>query len=184
MKKWVVTIVWALGLVVPVMGQKATMMVPMEEPKEEVVWISWEEAYERSMTDENPKKVFVDVYTDWCGWCKRMDATTFSDPKPMAYMRKKYYLVKLDAEQKADIVFKGNTFKYVASGRRGYHQLAAALLQGKLSYPTTVFLDEEFNIITPVPGFRKAPEFFKIARFVGEEEYKKGVRASRRQTGK
>ena len=148
-----------------------------------VEWISWEEAYQKSVTDKNPKKVFVDVYTDWCGWCKRMDATTFQDPELMAYMQEKYYMVKLDAEQKEAINFKGNTYEYVASGRRGYHQLAAALLQGKLSYPTTVFLDEEFKIITPVPGFRQAPEFMKIARFVGEEEYKKGVRASR-QAGK
>lgn len=102
----------------------------------------------------------------------------------MNYMKENYYLVKLDAEQKEEIEFKGNTFKFIARGRRGYHELAAALLQGRLSYPTTVFLDEEFRVITPVPGFRQAPEFMKIARFVAEEEYKKGVRASRRQAGK
>ena len=173
------------GLIGLSVGQesKTTSAEQAENPQLKVEWLSWEEAYQKSMTDEHPKKVFVDVYTDWCGWCKRMDATTFQDPELMAYMQDKYYLVKLDAEQKEVINFKGNTYEYVARGRRGYHQLAAALLQGKLSYPTTVFLDEEFKIITPVPGFRQAPEFMKIARFVGEEEYKKGVRASR-QAGK
>jgi len=184
MKTWLLNAVLTLGFVFPVMGQKTAKMTVPQASTVEVEWMSWEEAYERSMTEANPKKVFVDVYTDWCGWCKRMDATTFKDPELMNYMKENYYLVKLDAEQKEEIEFKGNTFKFIARGRRGYHGLAADLLQVRLSYPTTVFLDEEFRVITPVPGFRQAPEFMKIARFVAEEEYKKGVRASRRQAGK
>ena len=44
----------------------------------EIKWLSITDA-EKLMKKE-PRKVIVDVYTDWCGWCKRLDATTYKDP--------------------------------------------------------------------------------------------------------
>ena len=136
---------------------------------QEVAWISWDEAVEKASTDAQPKKIFVDVYTDWCGWCKKMDKDTFRNPEVAAYMSENFYMVKLDAEQKDPIEFRGNTYSFVASGRRGYHQLAAALLQGQMSYPTVVFLDESLNMLSPVPGYQKPENFLRIARYFGEE---------------
>ncbi|HLT51685.1 MAG TPA: DUF255 domain-containing protein, partial [Arenibacter sp.] len=46
-----------------------------------ITWLSWEEAVKLAETEKDPKKIFVDVYTDWCGWCKKMDKDTFQDPK-------------------------------------------------------------------------------------------------------
>ncbi len=137
-----------------------------------VQWISWEKAVELSQTDNNPKKIFVDVYTDWCGWCKRMDMTTFRNAEVAAYMQDKFYMVKMDAESKEPIEFQGKTFKYIPSGRKGYHELAAALLQGKLSYPTVVFLDENLSMLSPVPGYQTAKPFLQIARYFGDNIYK------------
>ncbi|WP_394970672.1 thioredoxin family protein [uncultured Croceitalea sp.] len=139
---------------------------------QEVTWLSWNEAYELSQTDENPKKIFVDVYTDWCGWCKKMDKDTFQNPEVAEYMKANFYMVKLDAEGKEDITYDGKTFKFIPSGRRGYHELAAALLQGKMSYPTVVFLDEEFKMLSPVPGYQKVDPFMEIARYFGDNIYK------------
>ena len=134
--------------------------------------MSWEEAVQKASTEAQPKKMFIDVYTDWCGWCKKMDKDTFQDAEVAAYMRENFYMVKLDAEQKEPIEFKGKTYTFVASGRRGYHQLAAALLQGKLSYPTVVFLDENLKMLSPVPGYQKPDAFLKIARYFGENIYR------------
>ena len=118
------------------------------EEKESVInWMTFEEAMEKNKTE--PRKIFIDVYTDWCGWCKVMDKKTFSNPIIAEYMNDKYYAVKLDAEQREDIEFNGTTFKFVAQGSRGYHELAAALLNGKLSYPTVVFMVEEFYSLHP-----------------------------------
>ncbi|MBK7335110.1 MAG: DUF255 domain-containing protein [Saprospirales bacterium] len=61
-------------------------------------WHTWEEAV--AANKKEPRKILVDVYTDWCGWCKRMDATTFQDQTVMDYLKKNFYAVKLDAEQK------------------------------------------------------------------------------------
>jgi thioredoxin-related protein len=121
---------------------------------QEVNWISFSEAVELAGSEENPKKVFIDVYTDWCGWCKKMDKDTFQNPQVAKYMEDNFYMVKMDGEGKEPIDFKGKTYKFIPSGRKGYHELAAALMQGRLSYPTTIFLDEEMNMLSPVPGYQ------------------------------
>ena len=139
---------------------------------QEINWLSWEQAVTMSQSDENPKKIFIDVYTDWCGWCKKMDKDTFQNPEVALYMNQNFYMVKLDGEGKEPIEFRGKTYKYVPSGRRGYHELAAALLNGRLSYPTVVFMDEDLNLLSPVPGYQKPAPFLNIARYFGDNIYK------------
>lgn len=129
-----------------------------------------EEALQKSQTEKRP--VFIDVYTDWCGWCKVMDKNTFSEPKVAKLLNEKFYPVKFNGEQKEDVVFHGTTYKFVAGGRNGYHELAAALLNNQLSYPTVVFLNEKFEMLQPLPGYRKPEEFHMIAQFIGEGHYK------------
>ena len=143
-----------------------------ENEKEEglVQWMTFEEAVERSKTEK--RKIFIDVYTDWCGWCKVMDKKTFSEENIANYLNENFYAVKFNAEQKEDLTWRDHTFKYVANGRRGYHELAVWLLNGKLSYPTVVFLDEDFNMIQPLPGFREAKEFHPILTFFGEDQHR------------
>ena len=134
-----------------------------------VSWLSFDEAV--ASAQQTKKKIFIDVYTDWCGWCKKMDATTFSDPAVVEVLQNKFYPVKFNAEQREPITFNDHTFKFVPRGTKGYHELAAALLNNKLSYPSVVFLNEKFEIIQVLPGFRKADEFLKIATFIGEDHY-------------
>ena len=139
-------------------------------PKASIKWYSWEEAIE--LSKENPKKIFIDVYTDWCGWCKRMDKTTFSDPEVSNYINANFYPVKFDAEQKEEILYKGHTLKYVGQGRRGYHELAYSLLDGRMGYPAFVYLDESQNRITISPGYKDQKMMIKELKFIGGELYK------------
>ena len=138
--------------------------------KDEIKWLTWSEAVEANKT--SPKKIFVDVYTDWCGWCKRMDKTTFTDPDVVAYMNANFYAVKLDAEMKENITFRNTEFKYIQSGRRGVHTRAYSLLEGKMSYPSFVTLDEEFDRIAVSPGYKKVDQLLKELKFAAEETYK------------
>ena len=140
-----------------------------QDKDSKVQWMTFEEAVEANKKD--PKKLFIDVYTDWCGWCKVMDKNTFNHPQIAKYLNENFYNVKLDAEQKEDIIFNGTTFKFVSSGRKGYHELAAALMNGKLSYPTVVFLDEKLNMIQPLPGYQKPEQLDPILRFIGDDHY-------------
>lgn len=137
---------------------------------QEIKWMSWEEA--AAANAKEPKKIFVDVYTDWCGWCKRMDATTFKDPAVVALMNEKFYAVKLNAEQKESIFWQDQEFKWVAGGRSGYHKLAYDLLEGRLSFPSFVMLDGSYSRIAISPGYKTGDSFIKELRFAAEEHYK------------
>ncbi|PPK86653.1 thioredoxin-related protein [Neolewinella xylanilytica] len=136
----------------------------------QIEWISWEEAIERSKTE--PRQLLVDVYTDWCGWCKRMDKTSFQDKAVVAYIKEHFYAVKLDAEQRETITYDGHQFDYDESvGRRGVHQLAVALLDGRMSYPSIVYLDAEQKRISISPGFKPAENLLREIQYIGGGHY-------------
>lgn len=137
---------------------------------EKINWVSIEEADQLRLKE--PRKVIIDVYTDWCGWCKRMDKTTFHDPSIVSYINANYYAVKMDGEYKDPITLGGKEFKFVENGRRGYHELPAELMQGKMSYPTLVFLDESMNLIQPLPGYQTAKDLEPILSYLAEDHFK------------
>lgn len=152
--------------------------------QEKINWITFEEAIH--LNKKKPRKIFIDVYTDWCGWCKRMDRNTFSDPLIVAYINQNYYAVKLNAESRNEIKFQGETYKYIKQGSKGYHELAATLLNGKMSFPTTVFIsvDKKEQLLAnpfPVPGYQNKKNMHLILSYIEEgafdnltfEEYKK-----------
>ena len=137
---------------------------------EDIKWYTFEEAVEMNKTE--PRKFLIDVYTDWCGWCKVMDKKTFTDDKVKAYVNEHFYAVKLDAEQKEEITFNENKFEYVANaGRRGIHTLAYSLLDGKMSYPSIVYLNEKFERIAIAPGYKTPEQIMTDLEFAAEEQY-------------
>lgn len=136
-----------------------------------IKWLTVQEAY--ALTQKTPKKFVIDVYTDWCGWCKVMDRETFSKPAIVDYVNENYYAVKLNAEQTGDIKLGKQTFKYVSGGSRGVHELAAALMKNQMSYPTTVFLDEKFQLIQPIPGYLEPRMFHQVITYFGQNYHQK-----------
>lgn len=140
-------------------------------------WFSFEQALEmnaaRASQGLAPKKIFVDVYTNWCGWCKKLDATTFANEEIIRYMNEHFIAVKLDAERKDTVVINGQQFVYISTdGRRGVHQLAATLLKNQMSYPSCTFLDEAGRQLDVIPGFLDAKKFEVLLHFFGEDAHK------------
>lgn len=136
-----------------------------------IKWYTFEEAI--ALSEKTPKKIFIDVYTDWCGWCKRLDKTTFTDPAVISYLNENFYAVKFNAEQKEDIKYKGYTMKFKSdAGRRGAHELAIALLDGRMGYPATVYLDENQDRITISPGYKPADAMLMELKYIGGNHFK------------
>lgn len=147
-------------------------LLPIFGNAQKINWMTFQEAVK--LNETAPKKIFIDVYTDWCGWCKRMDQTTFQNKEVVDYMNENYYAVKLDAEMNDTIVFSGYTFINEGghNGRKGSHQLAIALLQGKMSFPSYVFMDERNQLLTVAPGYMEAKDFMPILKYFGTDAYK------------
>lgn len=133
---------------------------PAHESKK-INWMSFREAFE--LNQKAPRKVIVDVYTGWCGWCKVMDQRTFTQPAIIDYVNEHFYAVKLDAEQADDIVVGGNTYKKQGNT----NELATSLLQGKMSYPSTVFMNEKMGVIQPIAGYLEPRTFHQIITYFG-----------------
>jgi thioredoxin-related protein len=142
----------------------------LAQEAETVKWYTIEEV--QKLIKNEPRKIYIDMYTDWCGWCKVMDKKTFTDDRISSKLNSTFYAVKFDAEGKNPVDFKNQTYSFVAQGARGYHELAAALMQGKMSYPTSVFLDENLNVISPLPGYYPPEKLDPILEFIGEDHYK------------
>lgn len=138
-----------------------------------IPWTSFEKAIEtNAASKKNKKKIFIDVYTDWCGWCTHMEKTTFQDSTVISLMNKYFLATKLNAERKDTVVYNGN--KYVnpnPTTPRSTHQLAITLLKGQLAYPAFIFMDASEKVIVIVKGYKAAPEFINILKYYGEDIY-------------
>jgi thioredoxin-related protein len=137
-----------------------------------VKWYSIQEA--EKLMKESPRPLLIDTYTDWCSWCKKMDRETFTNKVIADLLNEKFYPVKFNAEGKEKVNFMGQDF--INDGKYGNaHQLAVALLQGQLSYPTVVFMLKNENDkyeIAPIAGFKDAKDMEMILSFFADNNYK------------
>ncbi len=143
---------------------------PNNAAKEEIHWISDMNELQAKM-QASPKKVIIDVYTGWCGWCKKMDATTYENPDLIKYVNNNFYAVKLDAERQDVINFQGKEYKFEPQYKA--NTFAVEIMKGSMSYPTTVFMVENFQSPTPIPGFRTVKEMELFLTYFGDNMYKR-----------
>jgi thioredoxin-related protein len=136
-----------------------------------VKWLTFKEAFEQNK--KQPKPFLVDIYTDWCGWCKHMMRTTYSDPSIGSYINNWFYPVKFNAETRDTIEYLGT--RYVNDdtlSRRPTHQLAVKLLGNQLSYPSTIFLNNNFQFVLNTAGYLDNKKIEPILVFTVENVFR------------
>lgn len=138
--------------------------------RDSIKWMSLEEAL--LAVAQEPKKILVEVYADWCVWCKKMEQQTFQDEYISRYINENFYPVRFDAQQKETVRFRGNAYRYVKSNNGGYHELAAELLKGRLSFPAIVFIDEDTRPIQSISGYKSPMQFLQIVTYFGENHHR------------
>ena len=155
MKKILLLLFVATSLISAVYMSVNDKPTPVDNSK--VHWYTMEEAL--AANEKNPKMIFIDMYTDWCGWCKVMDKKTFTDSEVIEQLNANYYQVKFNAEQKDAVEFNGQVYNYIPAGRRGIHELAYELLDRKASYPSFVILDENLQRTKILKGYLTVDRF-------------------------
>ena len=119
---------------------------------------------------EKPKKVYMDMYTDWCGWCKKMEAGTFTNPDVINYMNEHFYCLRFNAERKDTFRFMGK--QYYFDPEKRVNNLAYELMRGQLSYPTSIFMEEFYQNPQPVAGYQDIKGIELLLKFFGENSVK------------
>jgi len=141
---------------------------------QKINWMTMEEAL--AAQKKEPKKIFMDAYTDWCGPCKLLDRNTFTNEDLVTFVNENYYAVKFNAEGTEQITYKGTpyanpSYDPARKGRRNsqHHFASAMRIQG---YPSIVFFDEEGNLIQPIVGYKTAQQLEIFLKMIANDDYK------------
>ena len=135
---------------------------------QKIQWIKIDEV--STKIKEQSKPVLIDLYTDWCGWCKVMDKKTYTNSKVIAYINEHFYSVKLNAEIKDAVNWKDKTYRYNSQYR--INDFALFLSYGRASFPTTVIIADETSAPIPIAGYLEPKELEPILKYFGEGAYK------------
>ena len=120
--------------------------------------VKWHTIEDAAAAKIGSKLYFVDFYTSWCGYCKKMDRETFSDPTVAKLLNKYYYPVKFDAEGDKTFQWFGKTYNPTRNGRNRQHEFARGL-QG---YPTFVLYKADGSMLQAVPGYYPPSQFVMV----------------------
>ncbi|MFC7356633.1 thioredoxin family protein [Jejudonia soesokkakensis] len=141
---------------------------------QKINWMSMEDAL--SAQKKEPKKIFMDAYTTWCGPCKLLDKNTFSNKNVIKYINDHFYAVKFNAEGTEEITYQDFTYtnpNYVPDkkGRNSQHLFAHALkVRG---YPSLVFFEDNGDLIQAIAGYRTPQELEIYLKMIASDDYKK-----------
>ena len=156
----------------PISGNGAEEAVPNSAATEGFRWSGFQDALGKAM--QSDKLIFVDVYTDWCGWCKKLDKDVYSRDDIRSYLDEKFVSVKLNAED-------NSTSVTIAEQELTYAQLASAY--GVRSFPTTLFLLSDGKLLYALRGYHPPERFMKALRYFGEKTYVEDLSLGQKQTG-
>lgn len=122
----------------------------------------WRTIEDAATTQIGSRFYLVDFYTDWCGYCKKMDRQTFTDPTVAKIMNTYYYPVKFNAEGNETVTWNGRVYPPATQGRNKVHVFTQATLGQRIGFPSFAIFRADGTLLTVVPGFYPPREFAVI----------------------
>ncbi len=132
-------------------------------PTPAITWRTWDSGLDEARASGRP--VLVNVYTDWCGWCRRMKADVYSRAEIRKYLDEHFVVVTLNAEAADAARYEGKAFTS--------RSLAARF--GVSGYPTTIFLHPDGSHMVTVPRYVESAQFLQVLRYIGDGHMERGV---------
>lgn len=136
--------------------------------KEKINWLTIDEV-NLKMKNE-PRPIIMDIYTNWCYWCKVMDKKTYNNKEVVSYINQHFYAVKLNAETKEAVVWNNKSYSYDEANK--VNDFALFATQGQLAFPNTVIFPQKMEVPAAIPGFMEPKEIEVILKYFGEGFYK------------
>lgn len=131
-----------------------------------IEWLDMSKLEKKKGTKMN----LVYIYADWQKDCKKMEETTFADPKLNSYINKNFYTGRFNGEEKTPIKFKRKTYKFLKSGR-GANLLTLLLMGGKTEYPAIVIMNNKLKKVEILKGYRSKNQLFEdLKRIVAKNK--------------
>jgi thioredoxin-related protein len=154
-----------------------TLLAQDHSTGQKIKWMTLAEAQAAAKKDGKP--LMVDVYTQWCGPCKMLSGKTFMDDQLAAYVNANFHPVKFDAEGNEKVTFNGKEYAnpgynpQAGGGRNSTHELTMAIapVNGRVAYPTVVYLDKDGKVISPVQGYLTPEQMEPILEYIGKGKY-------------
>ncbi len=154
-----------LALILGVISSSFTLSSPSAG---KINWLELSDVNAKLVVQQKP--VLIDLYTNWCHWCKVMDKKTYSNPKVIEYLEEHFYLAKVDAESKDVITWKNKSYSYNQPYK--INDFALFLTQGQPSFPSTIIIVDDIPTPIAIPGFMEPKELELIVKYFGEGAYK------------
>lgn len=128
----------------------------------------WHTIEDASQASIGTRLYLIDFYTSWCGYCKKMDRETFSDPTVNALLNKYFYPVKFNAESRNTFTWNGHTYR-PASGNSRVHTFA----QGIKGYPSFALFHADGTLLQIIPGYYPPADFTIILWYFASGDYQR-----------
>lgn len=121
---------------------------------EKLVWEDWNTGYAKAVKQN--KIILIDAYTEWCGWCKKMDRDTYTNADVIKKLNQHFVIIKFNPE------IEHNGYK-VGDQTLTNLQLYSLLCQGKSTgFPTTYYITPSKNTLVIDPGYKGPEDFMKV----------------------
>lgn len=140
--------------------------------------VEWKTIEQAAKTDSksNAKLYFVDFYTTWCGWCKKMDRETFADPVVAKILNTYYLPVKFNAEGSSEFTWRGTKYTNIAAtpgARPSTHSFAKAILGTQMGFPSFALFNSDQSRLTIVQGYQTAADFVVVLWYFASGDNKR-----------